>query len=230
MSMIEIKRGKFRHTLAMTVLCGATLLTLQGCFPLAVGGAVVGTMAATDRRTLGAQTEDKAIGIKGDIQISKIVGDYGHVNIASFNRKVLLTGEVRDEAMKAKVAQEMSGIEGVESVINELAILGPSSFTSRSNDTLITGKVKASFIDEKHLAVNSIKVVTERGIVYLMGRVTESEGKLAAQIASGVSGVQKVVKVFEYISDAEYRQLMTTPDSQKNTQQNTQSSSQQNTQ
>lgn len=231
--MIEIKRGKDKsrdklvHTLATVVLCGATLLTLQGCFPLAVGGAVVGTMAATDRRTLGAQTEDKAIGVKADIQISRIVGDYGHVNIASFNRKVLLTGEVRDEAMKTRVAQEVSGIEGVESVINELAILGPSSFTSRSNDTLITGKVKASFIDEKHLAVNSIKVVTERGIVYLMGRVTESEARLAAQIASGVSGVQKVVKVFEYISDAEYRQLMTTPDTQQRSPENTQSTPQQ---
>lgn len=216
--MMEIKPGKFKRTLATMVLCGATALSLQGCFTLAVGGAVVGTMAATDRRTLGAQTEDKAIAVKGEIMISKIVGDSGHVNIASFNRKVLLTGEVRDEEMKAKVAREIGTIEGVESVINELAILGPSSFTSRSNDTLITGKVKASFVDEKHLAVNSIKVVTERGIVYLMGRVTEKEGMLAAQIASGVSGVQKVVKVFEYISDEEYRQLMTTPDSKKNTQ------------
>lgn len=220
--MIEIKRGKLKHTLATAVLCGATALSLQGCFTLAVGGAVVGTMAATDRRTLGAQTEDKAIAVKGEIQISKIVGDYGHVNIASFNRKVLLTGEVRDEEMKANVAREAAAIEGVESVINELAILGPSSFTARSNDTLITGKVKASFVDEKHLAVNSIKVVTERSVVYLMGRVTQNEGILAAQIASGVSGVQKVVKVFEYISEEEYRQLITTSDSKKNSPQGAQ--------
>lgn len=216
--MMEIKPSKFKRTLATMALCGATALTLQGCFTLAVGGAVVGTMAATDRRTLGAQTEDKAIAVKAGIMISKIVGDYGHVNIASFNRKVLLTGEVRDEEMKAKVARDVGTIEGVESVINELAILGPSSFTARSNDTLITGKVKASFVDEKHLVVNSIKVVTERSIVYLMGRVTENEGILAAQIASGVSGVQKVVKVFEYISEEEYRSLLTTSDSQKNPQ------------
>ena len=110
--------------------------------------------------------------------------------------------------------REAAGIEGVQSVVNELAILGASSFGSRSNDTLITGKVKASIVDNRTLYANSIKVVTERGIVYLMGRVTEREGDLAANIARGVSGVQKVVKVFEYITDEEYRVLTTTPESQ----------------
>jgi len=181
---------------------------------MAVGGAVMGTLAATDRRTLGAQTEDKTIIVKAETRIPSLVGDAGHVNVTSFNRKVLITGEVRDDAMKAAVEREVSAIEGVESIVNELAVMGTSSFTSRSNDTLITGKVKASFVDTKDLYASSIKVVTERGVVYLMGRVTSREGNLAASVASGVSGVQKVVKVFEYISDEELRQLTAVPDNQ----------------
>jgi osmotically-inducible protein OsmY len=216
--MIEWKMDKnvVRKTVANVVLCGATLLTLQGCVALMAGGAVVGTLAATDRRTLGAQTEDKTIAVKAETRVPKVVGDAGHVNITSFNRKVLLTGEVRDEAMKAAVEREVASIEGVQSVVNELAILGASSFTSRSSDTVITGKVKASFVDNKTLSANSIKVITERGEVFLMGRVTQNEGNLAAEITRGVSGVTKVIKVFEYISDEEYRRLSTTPD---NTQQ-----------
>jgi osmotically-inducible protein OsmY len=208
--MIESKLN-VRQTVARAVLCGATLLSLQGCVAIMAGGAVVGTLAATDRRTLGAQTEDKSITVKAEVRVPKIAGD-SHVNIASFNRKVLLTGEVRDEATKAAVEREVAAIEGVQSVVNELAILGNSSFTSRSSDTVITGKVKASFVDNKTLSANAIKVVTERGEVFLMGRVTQNEGNLAAEITRGVSGVTKVVKVFEYISDEEYRQLSTTPD------------------
>ena len=182
-------------------------MSLQGCIEMAVGSAVMGTLAATDRRTFGAQTEDKAIIVKGETRIPDIVGDAGHVNVTSFNRKVLLTGEVHDQAMKSAVEREVSGIDGVQSVVNELEIAGPSSFTSRSNDTLITGKVKAAFVDNKELYANAIKVTTERGIVYLMGRVTPREGQLAAQVTSGVSGVQKVVKVFEYITEDELKQM-----------------------
>lgn len=214
--MIEAKRYlKVRHSVATALLCGVTLLTLQGCVGIMVGGAVVGTLAATDRRTIGAQTEDKTITVKAEVRVPKIAGDNGHVNIASFNRKVLLTGEVRDEATKAAVEREVAAIEGVQSVVNELAVLGTAGFTSRSSDTIITGKVKASFVDNKNLSANSIKVVTERGTVYLMGRVTQNEGNLAAEIARGVSGVEKVVKVFEYITDEEYRMLSTTPDPQQ---------------
>jgi osmotically-inducible protein OsmY len=208
------KWTRITRPLSTAVLCGALAASLQGCFTMAVGGAVMGTLAATDRRTLGAQTEDKTIIVKAETRIPSLVGDAGHVNVTSFNRKVLITGEVRDDAMKAAVEREVSAIEGVESIVNELAIMGTSSFTSRSNDTLITGKVKASFVDTKDLYANSIKVVTERGIVYLMGRVTPREGDLAASVASSVSGVQKVVKVFEYISDEELRQLTSVPDNQ----------------
>jgi osmotically-inducible protein OsmY len=199
--------------LALLALCGAVLTSVQGCVGMAVGTAVVGTLAATDRRTLGAQTEDKAILLKGEARVSRLVGDAGHVNITSFNRKVLLTGEVRDETMKQAVEREVSEIEGVQSIVNELAVMGVTSFTSRSNDTLITGKVKAAFVDTKDLYANSIKVVTERGTVYLMGRVTQREGQLAAKVASSVSGVQKVVKVFDYISEEELREMMREPES-----------------
>lgn len=193
--------------LAAAVLCGAVITSLQGCVEMAVGTAVVGTLAATDRRTFGAQTEDKAILFKGEMRVANLVGSAGHVNVTSFNRKVLLTGEVRDEAMKEAVEREVASVEGVQSIVNDLEVALLSSFTSRSNDSLITGKVKASFVDAKDLYANAIKVVTERGTVYLMGRVTQREGQLAAEVASGVSGVKRVVKVFEYISEDDLRQL-----------------------
>lgn len=208
------KWTRVTRPLAAVALCGAVLGSLQGCVEMAVGTAVMGTLAASDRRTFGAQTEDKAIVFKGETRVSNLVGSAGHVNVSSFNRRVLLTGEVRDEAMKGAVEREVSAIEGVLSVINELEVMGVSSFTSRSNDSLITGKVKASFVDAKDLYANSIKVVTERGVVYLMGRVTQREGNLAAQIASSISGVHKVVKVFEYISEEDYNRLTRTPEDQ----------------
>ncbi len=200
--------------LATVLLCGAVVISLQGCIEMAVGTAVVGTLAATDRRTFGAQTEDKEILVKGEARAHNVVGDAGHVNVTSFNRKVLITGEVRDQAMKAAVEREVGSIEGVHSVVNELEIAGPSSFTSRSNDSLITGKVKASFVDAKDIYANSIKVVTERGIVYLMGRVTPREGRVAADVAAGVSGVYKVVKVFDYITEDDLRQMTTASEDQ----------------
>jgi osmotically-inducible protein OsmY len=203
-----------KRSLAAVALCGVVLTTLQGCVGMAVGTAVVGTLAATDRRTFGAQTEDKAIVVKGETRIPRVTGDAGHVNLTSFNRKVLLTGEVKDEAMKAAVEREVGAIEGVQGIVNDLEILGPSSFTSRSNDALITGKIKASFVDTRDLYANSIKVVTERGVVYLMGRVTQREGQLAADVTRSVSGVQKVVKVFEYITEDELRSLNRAPQGQ----------------
>jgi osmotically-inducible protein OsmY len=203
---------RMRRPLAAIALCGAAALSLQGCVGMMAGGAVMGTLAATDRRTLGAQAEDKGIVVKGESRASAVVGEAGHVNVNSFNRKVLLTGEVRDEAMKAAVEREIASVENVQSTINDLVVAGLSSITSRSNDSLITGKVKASFVDNKELHANSIKVVTERGVVYLMGRVTQREGNLAAEVARGVGGVQKVVKIFDYLNEDELRQLSTTPD------------------
>jgi osmotically-inducible protein OsmY len=188
-------------------LLGALLVSLQGCVAVVAGGMVAGAVATTDRRTLGAQTEDKAIAVKAETRLPQIVGDAGHVNINSYNRKVLLTGEVRDDAMKRAVENEVRSIANVDNVINELEVAGPSSYTSRSSDTLITSKVKISLADKKTVSANSFKVVTERGNVYLMGMVTQREGNIAADVAKGVSGVMRVTKMFEYISEEDLRAL-----------------------
>ena len=203
-------KSRAARPLATLLLCGVTAISLQGCIEMAIGTAVVGTIAASDRRTLGAQTEDKEIAVKAESRVPQLVGDGGHVNIASFNRKVLLTGEVRDEAMKAAVEREVGSISGVNSIVNELLVGGLASYTSRSNDALLTGKVKASFVDTRDLYANSIKVVTERAAVYLMGRVSQREANLATEVARGVPGVQKVVRVFELIDDTEVKQLNST--------------------
>jgi osmotically-inducible protein OsmY len=188
-------------------LLGSLLVSLQGCVAVVAGGMVAGAVSATDRRTLGAQTEDKAIAVKAETRMPQIVGDAGHVNVNSYNRKVLLTGEVRDEAMKQAVEKEVRSITNVDNVMNELLVAGPSSYTSRSSDTLITSKVKLSLADKKTVSANSFKVVTERGNVYLMGLVTQREGNIAAQIAQGVSGVMSVTKMFEYISEEDLKTM-----------------------
>ena len=202
---------RLRRPLALFALCGMTAIGLQGCIEMAVGTAVVGTIAATDRRTFGAQTEDKTIVLKGESKIANMVGSAGHVNISSFNRKVLLTGEVPDENTRGSVERDIADIAGVQGVVNEMVVAPPTSYSSRSNDTLLTGKVKASLVDAQDISVNSYKVVTERAVVYLMGRVTQREGTRAAEIARGVAGVQKVVKVFEYITEDDVRQMSNTP-------------------
>ena len=185
---------------------------------LAVGGAVMGTLAATDRRTFGAQTEDKSISMKGEIAINRVLGNAAHVNVNSFNRRALLTGEVADEAAKQAAEKEIRGIDGVMHVYNELQISGLSNFSSRSSDALITTRVKASIMDAKDLYGSAYKVVTEAGTVFLMGRVTQREGNQAASLAAGVSGVLRVVKVFEYISEDDLKQMMAAPNSQQSQQ------------
>ena len=192
---------------AQAVTCAALLSSLTGCVGLVVGGAVAGAVANADRRTLGAQTDDKSISVKAELRMPALTGKYGHINVNSFNRQVLLTGEVADAATKAAVEREVRAIDGVVSVANELEIAGPASYTSRSNDALITTKVKASLVDMQTISATSFKVVTERGAVYLMGRVTQREGQVGADVARGVSGVTKVVKVFEYITEDEMRAL-----------------------
>jgi osmotically-inducible protein OsmY len=135
--------------------------------------------------------------------VREAIGDRGHVNVTSYNKLVLISGEVASEADKAAVEQAVTRIENVRSIVNELAIATTATLSSRSNDTFLTSKIKASFVDAKDLQANAFKVVTERGIVYLMGRVTEREAGRAAEVARGVSGVQKVVRVFEVVSEAE---------------------------
>ena len=193
--------ASLRLTLLASALAASALLS--SC-ALLVGGAIVGSsMVATDRRTSGAQLEDQSIELKSGKRISDTIGDRGHLNVTSYNRLVLVTGEVPSEADKANVELAISRIENVRSVVNELVVFAPSSIGTRSNDTLLTSKVKASMVDAKDVQAGAFKVVTERGIVYLMGRVTEREANRAAEIARGVSGVVKVVKVFEIVTEGE---------------------------
>jgi osmotically-inducible protein OsmY len=202
---MQIKTGALLRPLSRAVLCAALLSQLGGCVAVVAAGAVGTAVAGNDRRTFGTQTEDEGIEIKAASRVRNVVGDAGHVNVTSYNRKVLVTGEVRDEAMKRAVADEIRGIANVEAVMNELEVAGPSSYTSRSSDALITSKVKLSLADKKTVSATSFKVVTERGTVYMMGMVTQREGNIAADVAQGVSGVMKVVKMFEYINEEDPR-------------------------
>ena len=197
--------------LSKIVLGTALAASLSGCVAMAVGGAATAVLSANDRRTLGMQTEDKAINVKAELKLRQVTGENGHINVTSYNRKVLLTGEVRDEAMKQAAEREVRAVDNVVSVINELEIAGPSSYTSRSNDALITTKVKASLVDKKTVSATAFKVSTERGIVYLQGLVTPREGNIAADVAKGVPGVVKVVKIFEYIADEDPRANQSAP-------------------
>ena len=193
-----------------TALALALNLT-AGCAPLVLGTAIGGAFMASDRRTSGMQVEDQGIEFKASSRIRETVGDRAHVNATSYNRMLLLTGEVPSEADRTAVEQAVTRVENVQSVVNELAVLGNSSLSSRSNDVLINGKIKASFVDARDMFSNAFKVVVERGDVYLMGLVTEREANRAAEVAAGVGGVTKVVKVFQLISEDELARKLPPP-------------------
>jgi osmotically-inducible protein OsmY len=196
---------------ALAVALAASTL-LGACAPLIVGGAMIGTsLMVTDRRTSGAQVEDQTIELRGATRVREAIGERGHAIVTSYNRLVLLTGEVATDADKTAVEQAVARVENVRSIVNELAVMPPSSLGSRSNDVILTSKVKASFVDAKDLQSNAFKVVTERGVVYMMGLVTEREATRATDIARGVSGVQKVVRVFDVVSEAELAGLQPKP-------------------
>jgi osmotically-inducible protein OsmY len=189
-----------------TILSATTLLS--ACAPLLVGGAVVGgAMVVTDRRTSGAQLEDQSIEFKASNRLRETLGDRGRVSVTSYNRMLLLTGEVSSDADKAAAEQAVARVENVRATVNELTVLGSGAFASslsnRSNDLIVSGKVKATFVDAKDLQANAFKVVTDRGVVYLMGRVTDREADRASELTRSINGVQKVVRVFEIITEAE---------------------------
>jgi len=196
-----------------TLLCAtlATAVLLGACAPILVGGAVMGGTMMVDRRSSGTQVDDQGIELKSVTQIDNAIGDRGHINITSYNRQVLITGEVPTEADKVKVEQAVAHIPNVRSVVNELTVGPSSSIGTRSNDTLLTSKVKASIVDAKDLQTSAYKVVTENGVVYLMGRVTQREATRASDVARGVSGVRKVVLVFEIVTEAELADLQAAP-------------------
>ena len=199
-----LKRTSASPFVTVTVAIAAAAL-LVGCAPLVVGAAVVGgAMVVTDRRSSGAQVDDEVIEAKASGRIGEALpGDNVRVNTTSYNRMVLLTGEVPKEGDKTTAEQVVARIDNVVSVVNELTVGPPNSFNEKTKAAFITTKVKASLVDAKDVFANQIKVVTHRGVVYLMGRVTEREATRASEIARGVSGVVKVVKVFEILSEAE---------------------------
>jgi osmotically-inducible protein OsmY len=199
-------RIKF-STLAKLMLLAGTISVLQGCPLLIVGAAGGGALVATDRRSVGTQTEDREIQIKAKLQLSNGLPDSAHLNVAVVHNNVLLTGEVPDDVAKRHAEEMVRGIENVKNVIDETAVSPPSSFGSRSNDAYLEGRVKTALIAEKDISANDFKVVSERATIYLMGLVTEQEGAQGALVASQVPGVMRVVKVFRYITPEEARQL-----------------------
>jgi osmotically-inducible protein OsmY len=173
-------------------------LSLQGCIEMAVVGAGAAALSAVDRRSTGAQIDDEGIELRATNRVSERFGDKVHVNITSFNRSVLVTGEVPDAKAKAEIEKIISGTGNVRGVTNDLQVVGGSSLTSRASDATTTGKVKARFLDANKFNPLLVKVVTEASVVYLMGIVTESEAAAAVEVARTTGGVRKVVKVFEY--------------------------------
>jgi len=197
--------------LALLATLAAALLG-SACAPLVVGGAMVGgALMATDRRTSGTQVEDEGIEFKVGARLREQLGDRVHINVNSYNRMVLLTGETRNDEDRARVEQIAAQVENVNRVLNEVGVGMLSSISSRSNDVFIAGKVKASLLDARDLMSNAFYTVVERGNVYLMGRVTEREAHRASEVARGVSGVQKVVRAFEIISEEELARITPKP-------------------
>lgn len=175
------------------------LLLLQGCAETVIAvGAGAAVMAATDRRSTGAQVDDEGIELQVTNRIDERFGGKVHVNVTSFNYVVLLTGEVPDASTRTEIEKIARAPKTVRSVVNEVQVAGVSSFGARTNDSFITSKVKARFLDEGHFNPNHVKVVTEASVVYLMGIVTEAEANEAVEIARTTGGVLKVVKIFEY--------------------------------
>jgi osmotically-inducible protein OsmY len=193
------------HRLAAATLAVAALgAALSACAPLVVGGAAVTALVAVDRRTSGAQLDDQAIELRASNRIKDDIGDArARFSISSYNRRVLITGEAANEAIKTQITQIVTGVDNVREVINELGITNSPSFKERATDTLITGRVKASLVDAKDLSASAFKVTTERGTVYLMGRVTQREADRATDIARNTQSVARVVRVFEIISEQE---------------------------
>ncbi|MEY2953490.1 MAG: hypothetical protein RLZZ401_1577 [Pseudomonadota bacterium] len=204
--------SRFSPSRAVAVALAATglALALGACAPILLGGAVVGgTLVAADRRTSGAQLEDEGIELRSNARLRDAsLAERGHINVTSYNRQVLLTGEVASDKDKQQTEQIVAKVDNVRSVVNELAVIGNSTLTQRSSDSLVTGRAKAALVDAKDLYANAFKVVTERGTVYLMGRVSQREANRATEVIRSVSGVQRLVRVLEVISEEELQRVL----------------------
>ena len=197
-----------KKKLLAALLLGATVLpALQGCFPVVAAGVGTGVMATLDRRSLGTQTEDESIEWKAGSRVGDKLRDRGHFNFTSYNRKVLITGEVASEEYKAEAERIVGGIANVQGVHNELVVGPSSSLTDRSNDSFITSKVKSRSVDNGKFNPLHVKVVTEAGTVFLLGMLTQAEADAAIQVARTTSGVRKVIPLFETITPAKAREL-----------------------
>lgn len=205
-AMSGITMKNIARILTVSVLMASTVLA-SGCIGLAATGLVVGSVALTDRRTLGAQTEDTSIEIKTKLRINDQLKFPGGVSVTSYNRRVLLTGQVANEDEKRRAERVAREVDNVRTVHNELQIAGQPGLTSDAADATTTAGVKAALIESKETPAATIKVVTEGGVVYLMGLVTQRESQSAVRIASRARGVQKVVAVFEIISDEEVSRI-----------------------
>jgi osmotically-inducible protein OsmY len=206
-----MKQSIFQRALVAAGFCAAAVgltSSLTACVPLVIGGAAAGTaMVATDRRTSGAQLEDEGIELRVLSRIRSDIGTRVRISVVSYNRQVLLTGEVASDKDKQAVEKLAGKVENVGSVVNALAVMNTPSLADRSADLLITGRLKAAILDASDLESNAFKVVTEHNVVYLMGRVTKREADRVTNIARSISGVQRVVRVFEDISEEELRRL-----------------------
>ena len=189
------------HPLLLAAAFAAAAVSLSGCLPLVVGAAAVGgtALVATDRRSVGAQADDEAIELKIANVRNTRWGDQVHVNVTSYNGIVLLSGEAPDAGIKSAMEEIARTTNPVKRVHNEIEVRPATPMSERTNDTYITSKVKARFVDQSAFAATQVKVVTERGVVYLMGIVRKDEGDAAARVASTTSGVVRVVKLFEYL-------------------------------
>lgn len=199
--------AKIRN-LAALMLCAPIL---AGCFGAAVVGVGTGALMVTDRRLTETYISDEGMEIRAVNRIREQYGDKVHVNLIAYNRMLLLTGEVPTEVIKADVEKLAASVPNVKSISNELLIAGASSFGGRSNDTYITSKVKARYVDAGKFSPNHVKVVTEAGTVFLLGLVTQAEADAAVEITRTTGGVQKVVRVFEIISPEQARVLDNIP-------------------
>jgi osmotically-inducible protein OsmY len=196
-----------QKALVISVL-GITAIGLAGCFPVVATGVVTGALSVSDRRTTGAQAEDQAIEIKAFNRFrERFKSSQISLSVVSFNRIALVTGYVPDEATKAEAARLVSSIENVKNSLNEIVVGLPPSIRTYGSDTILTTRVKASMLEAKDLQAQVIKVYTESSTVFLMGIVTEREANRAADIASRVSGVRRVVRAFETISEADLSRM-----------------------
>lgn len=208
-----MKQPGIQRWMRRTAAAALAAATIAGCAPIVVGGAMVGgAIVASDRRSVGIQLEDEAIERRiNRALLERFERGTININVTSYNRKVLLTGEVLTAEAKAEAERIAAGTENVRAVLNELGVGRLSTVGSRAKDTAISGKVRAAFLESKKVEGGAIKVTTERAIVYLMGRVTPAEGDAAAQVASRVTDVLGVVKAFDYITEKELDELRGTP-------------------